>query len=739
MKDSERWSWQDLASALIIAVAIGVATYRYWWPGLTGPYDPLMAIYRAFELARSWHMGIWYPRLGPDWNFTYGAPLFEFYPPLVSFGTVAFQSTGLGWIEAGKAMTTLSLLLAGMGGFVYARWLFNSRLAGLMGGLAYALSPYLLLDIYYRGAAAESLALGILPWAFWAGHHVLRSQDKAWTGVSAATIALLILAHNVTALFALPFLGLYLCLMAWRERAWARVPTLGAALLLGLALSAFYWGPALAERQDTHLDATMITGILSPVANLKTPDRLLAPGLVTDYWGNSLFRVSLWQLLLGGAAVLLLAWRGMGWRTWLGYLCCVVFLCLLFQLKLTAGLWTGLPLIRYIQFPWRLLGIVSFCIALAIGAAFAFRPLSTRAGWLVALCALALIGYGGLDCLLPAKSPHWWQIDSSQIGLADLYQRGGQQGFALFYDYLPAWAVSNDWNPGAIPPAPVKGTPMPSAPALQVTQDTPAGLALHVQAASPFSLKLHRFFYPGWQIQAGNRALPVTPGGPFGLVSATMPAGDYTALLKFGETPLRLGGDILSVLALASCCVTMGTTRLGRSTLAASALLLGALLALAAARGAFAWPTYQPSTSPANFEDQLELLGYGLGKSAWQPGDVLSLRLYWLAEQNPAEDYKVFIHLVPYPDGGAVAQEDTEPIGGFDHTSRWEAGELVEDDHSLSLPVGLAPGKYRVEMGVYRQNPVQNLRVSGARLALPGDRVVLTDITIGGDQRAVSH
>ena len=140
-------------------------------------------------------------------NFGYSGPLFEYYPPLASYVALAFHWIGFGWIGAVKAGFTLALLLAGVGAYVYARWLFADRRAALVAGFAYLFAPYLLLNIYERGANAELLALGLLPWVFWAAHHILRSENPVWLWASAGLLALLMLAHNITAAVRLPSAG----------------------------------------------------------------------------------------------------------------------------------------------------------------------------------------------------------------------------------------------------------------------------------------------------------------------------------------------------------------------------------------------------------------------------------------------------------------------------------------------------------------------------------------------------
>jgi hypothetical protein len=76
------------------------------------------------------------------------------------------------------------------------------------------------------------------------------------------------LAHNITALFVVPFLALYLVGMAWIEGRIRRLAPAAAAGALGLGLSAFYWLPALAEREYAQIERWMLGGDFSAADNL---------------------------------------------------------------------------------------------------------------------------------------------------------------------------------------------------------------------------------------------------------------------------------------------------------------------------------------------------------------------------------------------------------------------------------------------------------------------------------------
>lgn len=90
------------------------------------------------------------------------------------------------------------------------------------------------------------------------------------------------------------------------------------------------------------------------------------------------------------------------------------------------------------------------------------------------------------------------------------------------------------------------------------------------------------------------------------------------------------------------------------------------------------------------------------------PGGTLAFALRWQATGTTDRDYRIFVHLADAT-GRVVAQIDREPQGRRFPTSFWEAGEEIRDPVSLSLPLDLSPGRYRLLVGLY--DPASGARV----------------------------
>jgi hypothetical protein len=727
------WSRIDFAVVAAAALATLVAMIRLWTAGVPSPIDFIPGVYRAFELAASIEEGLFYPRLGMGLNFTYGAPLFEFYAPLASYFTVFLHWAGLGFVEAQKGVFTLALFVGAVGAYVYARWLYGGRLPAAVTCGAWLFAPYYLSNAYERGAIAESVALAFVPWLFFSFHHLLDCGKRIWILPSSVSLACLILSHNIPALFATALLAAYVTLVAIQGQTWRRLPLVAIAGALGLVVSSFYWLPALADRSYTVVDSTLTMGELSVGANLAPVSELVQTLLAFDYWGTLRFRLGLWPALVGLAAILALPLQPKATRRFLLPLAGAAVLMLLLQSQGSQWFWDTAPLVRYIQFPWRLAGLVSFAVAIMAGSLVQVRWLPVRGRQWGAALLLVLMSLASLWNLSPDRSSIWYMFTSEEVSTPDAYYRG-RLGFPVYADFMPIWTAEESKRLSLPRPA---GSPVvpalsgvPGVPGVEVLEETLSGVKLRVRASEPFTLRLHKLYYPGWQAFADGRSIMVKPTSPLGLVSVELPSGDYPVSISFGETPLRAAADVISLLTLAAGVGAAVWILGGRKALVACGGLIALLAGLMFWGPSASEPVRRPSSYSANLQDEIRLVGYDAGRTEVRRGETLRIRLYWFVQSMPSDDYKVLLHLIKPGNPAQVAQADGEPLLGYSPTTRWEPGELIADDHDFALPKDLPPGEYQLLVGLYRASTMRNLTVRGAREVLPGDRIVLTSLRV---------
>jgi 4-amino-4-deoxy-L-arabinose transferase-like glycosyltransferase len=130
------------------------------------------------------------------------------------------------------------------------------------------------------------------------------------------------------------------------------------------------------------------------------------------------------------------------------------------------------------------------------------------------------------------------------------------------------------------------------------------------------------------------------------------------------------------------------------------------------------------------FGPDIRLRAAGLQPSQTQPVGTSELTLVWQADGEPDRVYTAFVHLLNET-GDIVAQFDHWP-GGLP-SDIWAEGQVIIDRVPMSLPVDLAPGTYRIALGLYDTEEGVRLPVSGAPaegLVIEADRIILPETLV---------
>jgi hypothetical protein len=131
----------------------------------------------------------------------------------------------------------------------------------------------------------------------------------------------------------------------------------------------------------------------------------------------------------------------------------------------------------------------------------------------------------------------------------------------------------------------------------------------------------------------------------------------------------------------------------------------------------------------ASFGTAIRLRSYEYASRSLSPGDTVRLTLEWEAVTTIDESYKVFVHVLGQH-GLPIAQQDNEPVNGTYPTTRWQRGERISDPYAFSLPDGLPPGEYRVEVGLYRPADLSRLPVLDQEQNVVDDKVFLEPLIV---------
>lgn len=592
------------AFTLMVVVSLtGLAAAPLWSdPGFLitrGAGDSPFLLWRVVTLAEGLRAGEFPVRWATQAAFGYGLPLWNFYAPLAFYLAAGAHVLGVPVVAAIKLTQTLALALAAWGVWGWTGAWGWARTPRAVAACAYTVAPMHLVNLYVRGdSLAELLAMGVFPLVFWQLHAAYAAPERTrWLGL-ALSVAALALAHNISALYAAPFIALYagaLALTGWRTRA---VLGLVGTGLAGLALSAFFWGPALAETATVQIG--VMQGGFFFYGNHFRAANLLQPTLAFDYDpGGNPFSMGLLLTLAAGLGL------ARGWwlaRTDPALRLPVLFATLMAALTtwlvtpFSAWVWEAVPLLALGQFPWRWLTLQSLALAVLAGlAVWGTR----RPRWLaVGLCAALLwAGLAGVrPTFIPLPDAH---ITREALWLFDALS--GTQASQIGGEYLPAAAQPHPRASAEM----LRRAPVPQVLAGQASGQRVSQNGAHqvwqVTITSTASLALPVLWWPGWQAHDANgQAWPTRAAPDLGWLTVdNLPPGPHTLTLRLARTPLRALAETWSLavgLTLAVAAARAWRTWLTPRTLTLS----GLMLALAGLAAAYA-PPAQP-TAPLNVD-----------------------------------------------------------------------------------------------------------------------------------------
>jgi len=728
-------------------------------PGFPRTDDGFGHLFRIVELDRGLRTGVLYPRWASELALGYGYPVLNFYAPLSYYAVEVLHLLGLGFLVAYQAALAVSLLMAGLAAYFLARDVLNDRLAAVLAAVAYVVAPYPLVDAYLRGALGESWTLVFIPLSLWAfgrlawgsGHEMARESrntrnDRApfaffpwfrasrdpnacwvYAVVAALSLAALILSHNAIALVTLPLLVAYAAFLLWQTHRESSLPAsrfplsallfpLAPVLLvltLSLSLSSFYWLPALAEKQYTRVE-DLLTGFHGGVAGqLVEPWRLVQLAPVYDYAfdpATNPWRLGLVQALAATGGLAALRIRRL--RAPLLFFALATGAVLFMLTTPSLPLWTSVPLISFVEFPWRLLTLAGLGTALLAGGLVAMlptRPLLRGAVLATAVIALMAASLGDLH-------PPLSTITEAEVNAATAARFDydvGAIGTNKASEYLPLTVRE---NPTQMPRDDLLSRGVPAGPVPDVTFLRAAPFAVDLATAedSPGGpVVLHQFYFPGWAAWVDDQPVPVTPVGSLGLVRIDVPAGAHRVSCRFTDTPVRTLANLVALVGLAALVGILCWSRSWRAlaVIIILASVLGLLLALPGA--GFPLPMRgegqgEGGITPhrADFGPSLRLLGYRVDTARLNTARELDVTLYWQARQPLTTSHIIDVGLAtePQAEHGVLAVHRGVPVYGCSPTTKWEVGEIVADTRTLRLTSDAPPGRYWLAAAV-RQTP----------------------------------
>lgn len=758
-------------AALTVALFLALPLTSLARAEMTCSNDGVFHIHKAVALEAALRLGDWYPRWAPHMAHGYGYPHFNFYAPLGSYLLVALHQLGIIYPLALNLALALSVLAAGLGAFAAAREWYGTW-AGVAAGVVYGSAPYLAFNVLLRGALAESLALVWPPLILLCIERALQRDSRRWAVLGAVCVAALVCSHNVTALIAIPLVLAVAVLRAWQVGGRSAYSNAAISIAGGLLLSAFFWIPALLERGSIQTDQLLVPPIFTYYTNYLTLGELLALPTPTYYKlvnpspAKAVGALAAGLAILGGLAALYMPRLSSAARAHskqraalTSVLAFAFVVYCIFTLKISGAAWDRIPLLPFVQFPWRMLGAASLCAALLAGA------LTARIGTLAPLAA----GSIAVAALLGNLS--WWYprycgnfTEASVSSMLEYEYATHTVGTSAKGEFLPKLvrALPADKS---IASALMRGeepqrlSGLPAAATAAVQNSNPLNYQARINTPVSFELVYNMFYFAGWHAAVDGQAVALRAAAPDGLVRLTVPAGEHNVRLYFGSTPLRSASTAISVLALLVLIVVYmrhaapkeipqsaaASVPAPREQYFAGALLLvaGCLLALKPAvidrTDNFLHRADPPLAKlglpiAAQLDNGLQLLAYRLMPDRIQSGASFDVELTLRVTAPIRSEYRpqftvedaAGINWTLHPKETLVPRWHQEPPP----TMYWPVGESAQFVRQYLLLPGTPPGNYRIYASIFDVSTLQPAQVLAPAMAGSKGRFEIATLTV---------
>lgn len=475
----------------------------------------------------------------PDLGNLYGYPIFNYYAPLPYYFGEIFYLISANLIFSVKVMFAASFL----GSFVFMFLLtrkFWGNLGGSLSAIFYSLAPYHALDFYVRGAMGELWALMFFPAIFWAFTRLEEKTNILNSLLCGLFITALIISHNLSALIFLPITLVWIAILFLKRKQKKFLYFSLISLILGVLLSSFYLLPMLLEKNLVHVDTTTV-GYFSYTEHFKGFRKLL---LERDWeYGASIREVPGgerdglsyqigWVHLLGWFLALLSIKFFQKKNPWVLVVIIVLSLIITFSIFMvnprSEFIWKVLEPLKYLQFPWRFLIIITFLISFLAGASlYNFRKKRLVLGiWAILVILVVALNF---SYFRPEKFIY---INDPELLSGENWERQIKRSIL---DFLPISAKE--------PPAELATSRYQILTGDVEISDFRKGsdwIYFKAKAKNHSIIRLSQYYFPDWKILVNGKMTDIDyKSNNLGLITFILGEGDYTVEAKLHDTPIR--------------------------------------------------------------------------------------------------------------------------------------------------------------------------------------------------------
>lgn len=536
---------------LILLAIIVPISWPLFWDGFFSFHDETRMV-DVYQMIRAFQTQGFPPRFAPDVNFGLGHPFFNFYYHLPYYLTSLFIFLGFAMTTSLKLVMFLNILAATSGFYLLARK-HVSKHAALIGAALYIYSPYLAVDLYVRGSIGELTLYGLIPWGLLAINLLVSKTSLKNLHLASILIALLALAHNILNIFVYPLIFLYGLVLIIIQKKIYKIYVLVLAFIFGAALSSYYLIPALVERQ-----------FISNYEQIKFEDhfpfikQLIIPhwGYGTSHWGpgdDLSFQIGIANLVSVLAVLIIFRFLKKPIKSLTVYLLLIFGFFVFLMNQRSTPIWSLHPILRYVQFPWRMLLFTSLITSFlgTIASDFILTKIDKRKIYIFTVIVIFIITSLSVWYFKPSQFKDISDERYLELYFANRTLRGGERAH-LSKEYL-------NFTEDFIPPTIYQKKRLGALPKNWVESKYPASIKyakenlsynIDINTPKKNTLIIYSGYFPGWTAQVDGKEVPLYPLSEYGLTALDIETGTHKVKIEFKDTIIRRIANSISLLSI---------------------------------------------------------------------------------------------------------------------------------------------------------------------------------------------
>jgi len=502
-------------------------------------------IMRLYQMEKCFYDGQLPCRWVSDMGAGYGHPLYNYHPVFAYYLGVIFRIFGLSFISSVKILFLLTLVASGI--FVYLLLKeFFGKWPAITGAVIFAYAPYHAVEVYVRGAMTESWGVVFFPLIFLSLYKFIREEKLSFFVMGILSLSGLFLSHNIMTFVFTPFALVWSIFWLVKFGKMKKLKEVFLIFVWSFGLSSFFIIPAFLEENLVKIQ-TLTTDYYNFHNHFATIRQLFfdrsfeygpsRPGPVDDMSFQLGFPQ--WPLALIAGGLSLIKYFKKKERKFLPVILLFLFWSLV--VFLTHGksvfIWDRLPLVSFIQFPWRFLALAMFFGSFLVGS---LVSLFKEREYFIAIVVILLTIILNISYFRPQKN---YLTTDDLILSGESYKT---QSMATLMDYLP---IQVRQYPKTLAP----DSPWVVSGQAKITEFGKRSdfwrFTIETIGSEPVRVRVPVFDFPNWIVLVDQQAVPFSHDNDLGLIQLTVPQGKHTVVGWFENTPLREIANSLSLIS----------------------------------------------------------------------------------------------------------------------------------------------------------------------------------------------